>query len=511
MEEDMKQKKIIIGVLCLVVCIMAVGFAAFSTTLNINGTASIESNWSVEFTNIQEVSKSSGVSINNPPTASGTSATFDVDLESPGDNIEYQITVENKGTLDAIISNINASETGSDAIKFEISNIKVGDKLASKTSTTFNITISYDESITSQPEITNNKLTVSITYVQDVGQEITPSVPEIQGPTLVNSILEDNTPQSDASIDFSQISSDSNGKGLYYTNTNTEDNKTTYYFRGAVENNYVQFANHYWRIIRINEDGSIRLIYQGETPNATGDAATIGESKFNSTYNDNAHVGYMYGETGASTYSATHVNTNDSTIKGVVDTWYEENLISYSSYLADSGFCGDRSIASTAGIWDSSDTALGYGRNETYYGAYNRLDTNKAPQFSCPQSNDLYTTSSSTKGNKALDYPIGLITADEVAYPIGLITADEVAYAGGIYARSNNSYYLNTGDFYWTMSPRVFERSFAYGWLVALDGLLNSNSVSDSGGVRPVINLVSGIEITGGDGTSSNPYVIKTN
>ena len=171
-EEDMKIKKIIIGVLCLVVCIMAIGFAAFSTTLNINGTSSIQSNWSVVFTNIQELSKTNGVTINNPPTASGTTATFDVSLESPGDSIEYQITVANQGTLDAIIENINASETGSDAIKFEISNIRIGDKLAKKTSTTFNIKISYDESITSQPEVTNNKLTVDIDYVQDVGQVI---------------------------------------------------------------------------------------------------------------------------------------------------------------------------------------------------------------------------------------------------------------------------------------------------------------------------------------------------
>ncbi len=99
----MRQKKIIIVSLCVVVCIMVIGFAAFSTTLNINGTSSIESNWSVVFTNIQELSKTNGVTINNPPTASGTTATFDVDLQKPGDNIEYQITVANQGTLDAII------------------------------------------------------------------------------------------------------------------------------------------------------------------------------------------------------------------------------------------------------------------------------------------------------------------------------------------------------------------------------------------------------------------------
>ena len=485
----MKQKKIIIVSLCVAVCIMVIGFAAFSTTLNINGTSSIESNWSVEFTNIQELSKSSGVTINNAPTASGTTATFDVDLEKPGDAIEYQITVENSGTLDAIISDINASETGSDAIKFEISNIKVGDKLAKKTSTTFNIKISYDDSITSQPEITNNKLTVNITYVQDVGQTITPSTPSIETTLLSAKILKDNEAQSDAGIDFSQISSDTNGKGLYYTSTNTEDNKTTYYFRGAVENNYVSFAGFYWRIIRINEDGSVRLIYQGTSANATGSASTIGDSAFNSTYNDNAYVGYMYGTPGSSSYSATHANTNDSTIKGVIDTWYEENLLeNYATYLADSGFCGDRSLSSGTGI----------AKTTTYYGAYNRVYTNKTPQFACPQSNDLYTTSSSNKGNKALDYPIGLITADEVSYAGGL----------GVAGASNSSYYLYTGSNYWTMSPRVFLGSRASEWYVVSVGHL-AGVVYGSVGARPVINLVSGIEITGGDGTIGNEYIIK--
>ena len=493
----MKQKKIIIVSLCVVVCIMAVGFAAFSTTLNINGTSSIESNWKVVFTNIQELNKSSGVTINNPPTASGTTATFDVDLEKPGDSIEYQITVENQGTLDAIIEDINASETGSDAIKFEINNIRVGDILLKKQSTTFKIKISYDESITSQPNITDNKLMISINYVQNVGQTITPSDPEIDSQKLIANILKNNVAQSDINIDFSQISSDTNGKGLYYTSTNTEDGKTTYYFRGAVENNYVYFAGYYWRIIRINEDGSIRLIYQGETPDATGSEATIGNSAFNNSYNDNAYVGYMYGTAGSSSYSATHTNTHDSIIKGVLDTWYEDNLLdNYSTYLVDAGFCGDRSIASEGGLWNSSDTALGYGVNDTYYGTYNRLYTNKTPQFSCPQSNDLYTANN-THGNMALDYPIGLITADEVAY------------AGGVYDITNYIYYLYTDYYYWTMSPSSFRSSIAREWRVASEGHLLSDRLSGGFGVRPVINLQSDVEITSGNGTVSNPYVIN--
>ena len=479
----MKAKKAIIITMCSLICIMAIGYAAFATNLKINGTANITSTWKVLFTKIEEVSKTSGVTITKAPTAEGTSATFDVDLTSPGDKIVYKITVANQGTLDAIISDITASETGSDAIKFEITGIKKGDKLAKSQTSTFNVTISYDSNITTQPKKTNNTLTVNINYVQDLGQTIEGSDVVIEGPTLLaNQILKDNTAQPDTNIDFSQISSDINGKGLYYTSTNTEDNKTTYYFRGTVENNYVSFANNIWRIIRINEDGSIRLIRQD----------SIGDSAFNTNFNDAAYIGYMYGTAGSSTYAETHKNTNSSAIKTAIDTWYSAILSAYSSYLADAGFCGDRSLSSGTGI----------GKKTTFYGAAARFDSNtntSSPQFKCPQTNDLYTTATSTKGNKPLDYPIGLITADEVVY------------AGGVAATTNTEYYLYTGYFYWAMSPWI-SSSYTYVHSVSNNGAFSGNDVNfERSGIRPVINLKSNVEITRGDGTGSNPYVIKPN
>ena len=545
-EKYMKSKKIIMITMCCLICVMAIGYAAFATNLTINGTANITSTWKVVFTKIEEVSKTSGVTITSAPTAEGTSATFDVDLISPGDKIVYKITVANQGTLDAIINDITASETGSDAIKFEITGIKKGDKLAKSQTSTFNVTISYDSNVTTQPALTDNTLTIDINYVQDMSETVTPENPIIKTTRLSAAILKDNTAQPDTNIDFSQISSDTNGKGLYYTSTNTEDNKTTYYFRGAVENNYVSFGkvnvctyngnevvyvngageypttnesqckeskvclarngvgaiisgdvngekcsqfegttytNEYatwgkkeilWRIVRINEDGSIRLIKQD----------SIGNSAFNTNSNDATYVGYMYGTTGASTYAETHKNTNSSAIKTTIDTWYSANLSTYSSYLVDIGFCGDRS-------------GFDIGDGITIYGAYYRLDLNKTPQFKCPQSNDLYTTATSTKGNKAL------------TYPIGLITADEVAYAGGVYGIENKSYYLVNGSPSWTMSP-YRSASDAIVWNVA-GGRVDIDYVDIRNGVRPTINLKSTAEITSGDGTLNNPYVIKVN
>jgi len=550
---------------------MAVGYAAFNTTLTITGTSNITSEWNVVFTSITQVSKTSGVTIESNPVVNGTSATFDVGLALPGDKIVYEITIENKGTINAIIENIVASATDSPAIIFSMEGVNIGDKIPNKTSKTLTVTIEYDKNVTSQPEKTNKVLTVDMTVVQDAGQTITPVTPDINQPLyLSGAILRDNIAQSDTNIDFSQISSDTNGKGLYYTSTNTEGGKTTYYFRGAVENNYVLFvdagtcsykghvAQYYneetmeytytptkdqctnsnvcqcigksepifvgftetdcnswggiysnekgeykpgkllWRIVRINEDGSIRIIIND----------TVGDSAYNANYDDNAYVGYMYGTPGSDTYEETHANEHDSTIKSVVDNWYVNNLSSYSGYLADAGFCNDRSVAPSAGLWASGDTALGYAKNRTVYGSAGRLvnlknntvKENAQPQFKCPnESRDLFTTSSSTKGNKKL------------TNPIGLITTDEVAYAGGVYNTTNQSMYLTNATDFWTMSPyEINVRKWASGWRLNSDGLpYNVSKVNTEEGVRPVINLRSSVEIISGDGTFLTPYIIR--
>ena len=275
-----------------------------------------------------------------------------------------------------------------------------------------------------------------------------------------------------------------NGLGLYYTSTNTEDNKVTYYFRGAVENNYVFFAGFTWRIVRINEDGSVRLIKQD----------SIGKSAFNSTNTDNAYVGYMYGTAGSTTYSETHKNTNSSTIKTAIDTWYQGNLIDYSSYLADSGFCGDRSLINGSSI-DGGSNGTGIGSSGTSYGAIDRLFRNFKPQFKCPQTNDLYTTSTSTKGNKAL------------TYPIGLITADEASFAGSVSQRTTTKVYLYNNYSFWTMTPFVF-MGHSDNWFVS-GGLGGLGSYMSNHDIRPVINLKSTVTVLSGDGTKTNPYIIN--
>ena len=273
----------------------------------------------------------------------------------------------------------------------------------------------------------------------------------------------------------------------------------SYYFRGAVENNYVKFAGYYWRIIRINGDGSIRLIYNGESTVTTGDSTQISTSTYNSSYNDNAYVGYMYGSTRASSYAATHANNNNSTIKEVLDSWYLTNIESkgYEDQVSKkAGFCGDREPSTSS---STSNGLGGTGTTQTYYGAYIRLaNSTKSPTLKCKNNEDMYTVSGSSRGNKAL------------TNPVGLITADEVAMAGGVYGQTNESYYLYTNSAYWTMSPCSFNAANSYAgvFFVVSDGIPGNANVNGTIGVRPVINLASNVTIRSGNGTSSTPYEI---
>ena len=271
-----------------------------------------------------------------------------------------------------------------------------------------------------------------------------------------------------------------------------------YYFAGNPTDNWVQFGGYYWRIIRINGDGSIRLIYSGDSssgPVSTGEATQIGTSSFNEQYTDNAYVGYMYGTPGSSTYEETHANINDSTIKTVLDKWYQQNLLSYESYIsAEAGFCNDRRTES--GVASGYGT-LGYGINQTAYASWGRLYQNEwknsqNPSLKCGQNNDLFTVNESGKGNKKL------------TYSIGLITSDEAIFAGSFGGNENNKYYLYTRQNYWTMSPSDYYNGASI-FAIRSYGNLSYDWLYDMYGVRPVINLRSDVILTG-SGTTSDPY-----
>ena len=311
---------------------------------------------------------------------------------------------------------------------------------------------------------------------------------------------------------FTNTSKNDNSTGIY---ASEDDLGISYYFRGNITNNYVKFAGYYWRIIRINGDGSLRVIYDGTSAHANSDASTdrqIGTSAYNTNSNDNAYVGYMYGTAGSTTYEATHTNTNNSTIKTYIDNWYNTNIKNTpnANYVVDAIYCNDRTRVTDATKLAEFNTASGvtstgegFGTKVTYYGVYNRMtsdSTSVTPSLKCPETRDKFTVSN-TLGNGKLDNPIGLITFDE------MIFGGSYMYMGATY-QNNETYLYNGTNHYWTMSPYAFDDDYAY--VVIVDrGAIYGNDVdrASNGGARPVISLLSS-GITGGHGTASAPFII---
>ena len=292
-----------------------------------------------------------------------------------------------------------------------------------------------------------------------------------------------------------------------------DDYGTSYYFRGAVKNNYVEFANKCWRIVRVGGDGSVKLILHNDNPTGAAnpcDAANnsasaafarySGEtykSAYNTNYNDNAYVGFKYGTVGASTYDATHANTNNSTILTNLETWYTNNLKTYESVIDDTVWCNDKTNVTDTSYnpWGYSNvTGLGYGTNVTYYGATQRL---------VGTSGSAGGTGPSLKCNGELS---------KINSKVGLITADELAFAGYVYKQINLTTYLDenaTDTYWWSLSPSAFNGSNASVWHVnGSSGRLYNGYVDGAGGLRPSISLKSATNVTG-EGTSSSPFVVK--
>ncbi len=313
-----------------------------------------------------------------------------------------------------------------------------------------------------------------------------------------------------SSFTYKEITSNKNTTEALLASTE-DDYGTSYYFRGAVKNNYVEFANKCWRIVRITGDGSVKLVLHNDntagaanpcsSANNSADAAFARysgrtyDSAFNTDHNDNAYIGFMYGQAGASDYASAHANTNKSTILTNLESWYKNNLESYESKLADTIWCNDKSTVSGG---------PGYGTNSTDYAAYNRIYSTKQPTLICPNDNNggklsKFTVKDTTNGNGNL------------TYKIGLLTADEIAFAGSGYYTYNRSTYLqeNTGTYgWWSLSPYSFADNVAFVWDV-VSGYLCGGGVDASSRLRSVISLISSTNVTG-DGTSENPYVVET-
>ncbi len=390
-----------------------------------------------------------------------------------------------------------------------------------------NCTIGGEDDTSNQIKISYDGTSVTVTGLTKPKTKC--NIYFIKKPTA-SDIIVDNSNVIDETPDFNKTACSScadNKSGLYKTEDDFGD---SYYFRGTVNDNWVKFGNIsisgasiWWRIIRINGDGSIRLIYAGTgatAPATTGSQTNaLTNQPFNSNYTDNKYVGYQYDNT-----KRGHTSPSNAYTKLI--EWFKTNLADEfadenEKIDASAGFCGDRSSSTTpTTTWQENMSESGGigggGTPQTYYGAYLRLsNNNKQPTLKCStnghKDEDYYTYTGATGIQSISNEKI--IGTQSLAYPIGLITADEVAFAGGV--NNNSGYWLYTGSDYWTMSPSWFSSTDAIIFYVTSNGLFTWGSPYDDYGLRPVINLKANTELTflhpdqTNKGTSTNPYIVS--
>ena len=392
--------------------------------------------------------------------------------------LQYKITSTNGGYSTDGYVDVPKSETATDKILAYSASIDVG------------VTQSYTvEFIYKNDE--------DVDQSDDMGKTLSGKLFITEGtlPTLLSQILKDNPARSTRS-DFSTLFMETT-TGTLFTSTEsitgiTDSPKEVYYYAGNTTNNWVKFAGLYWRIIRTNHDSSIRLLYVGTSHDTKeGD---IGTSAFNTSSNSPKYVGYKYGAD--TSLDTIRNNTTDSTIKTFIDTWYQNNLTNYTKYLSTSAvYCNDRSLASGADYSTSSDFN---------YSSYERLYTNKAPTYNCTDIRDAFSVDNTSA---KLDYPISLMTADEITLAGGTpwYASMSTPYAWFI----SNSTGSQVSTYWWSLSPGRWNGGRAYVWFWSSAGFyLGGNRVDASRAVRPAISLKSCIKYSTGNGTAETPYEI---
>lgn len=298
-------------------------------------------------------------------------------------------------------------------------------------------------------------------------------------PSAKKTILANNNVQQ---ITAGMFNGDNNiGKGLFEAE---DDYGTSYFFRGAVTNNHVNVGRYKWRIVRINGDGSIRLISNGKltVPYESGGYIVDEDYGYTSTSStdENYLAGYMY------TLGEQHGHSTDSHLKKFADNWFVKAMLDDQKYLGDAIFCNDRTTTSGTGIY----------HDDTVYSGYTRLwGSVKNPILTCPDKMDAFTVEDTTNGNGYLTYPIGYLSADE------LVMAGTNSYLKDNFPSSS---YLAT------LTPWKYENSQpAYSKFQYMGGYPNIKLMQPPSMVHAffVINLKAEVLLTG-TGTSSNPYTI---
>ena len=515
-----KQKRVMIYVMIVsLICVVGVSYAFFtagmssetSTTVRADaGTMKITYDGGANI-NLAGIYPKDDVWATKTITVTGNNTTdaemyykltlvVDSNTFKTDDPLQYELVSTNTSTNGEIIPNISKKDITGTSIELGKGHFVK----ANNAKHTYLLKIYYPKKTTSQ----NANQGAAFSAHVEITSAKAPTAPTT--PTFAETILAKNEVKTPITTPGAAISTAD--EALL---ASAEDNNgTSYYFRGAVTNNYVEFANKCWRIVRVSGDGSVKLILHNDNKagvvnpcDAANNSASAAfarysgetyKSAFNTNYNDNAYVGFKYGTVGAGDYALTHANTNKSTILTNLEAWYEKNnLKNYEKVIADTVWCNDKTNVTDTSFNPygySNVNGLGYGTNVTYYGATQRLVST---------SGSAGGTGPSLKCNGELS---------KINSKVGLITADELALAGYAAGTGNTTTYLQenaTDTYWWSLSPNSFDGVGAGVWYVSGGkGNFGNSGVNGTRGVRPSISLKSTTNVTG-EGTSSTPYIIS--
>ena len=574
------EKKYLLGIIGLIVILLTgVSYAYFKARINGDPKSIVIKSKGVYLEYKGDTTLSSG------EIGPGWSVTKTFTVENQGSNTEkYDIYI--KDLVNTFVTTGNLQYKITSSTGYNMTEFKDIPKSETATDTVLAYSVSIDAGVTQSYTITLKYNDTDDEQSGDMGKKFSGTL-GIQLPTkkvrteptsILTAILDDN-PTISERTDFS-VTNVANTTGTLYKTNKTEDDSYVYYYSGNTTNNWVKFGTYqvdtiryrgtysssntdmykeydsltecqngnyfnkncstftysnagddmYWRIIRTNEDGSIRLLYAGTSPDTT--EGYILRSAYNGlqvagTGKGSEDTGYMYG--GTTSLADNRTNTNNSIIKAAIDNWYKNNLLnSYDKYISKSAiYCNDRSISS--GSWTNTESTTNPDNAAFYNAAHARLGVNKSPSYKCGanESNGLIESSQSIEdkfsasttggGNGQLKYPIALMTADEIAFAGNVYGSGMLSPYAWFYTNSKGASIVGKEEWY-TMTPNEVENSlvamiytqFSYSTPFGVEKfseLLASSSYGQDSVVRPAISLSSCVKVTG-TGTPEDPYVV---
>ena len=450
---NVRQRNYIILGLCSILLVMAAGYAAFRSQLTINGTSNITSDWKVLITDIQSNVLSGDATDAEAPSHTETTATFKTNLVSPGDSMQYDITVENQGDIDAVLESIDVKTSENEAILFETSGIKRGDKLLPEESDVLTVVVTYNPEVTNQPDNLNSEVTVTLNYVQDDGSIL----PEPEGESI-------------GGINVPTVES---GDGLY----EDEYEEGRYVYRGANPNNYIEFNNELWRIISKEADGTYKILRNETVTSMPFDSARARTTGYCSQGRAPI-LGCNAWSSTANMIGSPSEFTN-GIYTGTVDA--DSEMLTYLNGEYYNDLNGEAQELIVNNTWNVGGI---FGKDNRYGEIELALEEEKAYQWN---------------GN------VGLINVTDYLNA----NSNQSLCSSGMVFNSNTcvatDWMYIPGTYWWSLSPYYYDSDSVFG--VRGDGDLYYDIAGISYGVRPAVYLTSSLSLSG-SGTQSDPYRI---